>query len=314
MKPDRLLTLAASLAALILSAGCSTGSTGAPPPHTASALPDISGLAFIDGNEFIAVHDVKNPDDRPRVSLISLPASSAGPVRETMEIAWPAPLGPASDLESIARIPGTSLFLLAESGQAKRAGTSFRRIFLAQYRDRRLDIVDAVDWPVPVHNVEGAAVARSGDQFVFLFAERAEGEPETLVRWASLSLHPMTFGPFQEVAFAAPDPTGPYARPVSAIEVDDAGRIIVASAVDTGNDSGPFRSVIWRIGRIENDGGTGSRVVLDARPTRLATLDGIKVEGLALRPQPGGAVEIFFGTDDEHHGGIIRHIPLGTEG
>ncbi|MFO1113739.1 MAG: hypothetical protein U1E38_00730 [Rhodospirillales bacterium] len=314
MKPYRLLALAGSLAALILSAGCSTGSTGAPPPQTASALPDISGLAWVDGNEFLAIHDVKHPDDRPSVSLISLPASSAGPARETMEIVWPAPLGSASDLESIARIPGTSLFLLAESGQAKRAGTSFRRIFLTEYRDRRLDVVDAVDWPVPVHNVEGAAVARSGDQLVFLFAERAEGEPQTLLRWASLSLQPMTFGPFQEVAFSVPDPAGPYARPVSAIEVDDAGRIIVASAIDTGNDSGPFRSVIWRIGRIEDDGGSGPRVVFDAQPTRLATLDGIKVEALALRPQPGGAAELFFGTDDEHHGGIIRHIPLGTEG
>ncbi|HYN47229.1 MAG TPA: hypothetical protein VER83_00095, partial [Candidatus Nanopelagicales bacterium] len=41
----------------------------------ASTLPDLSGLAWIEGDRFLAVHDAKYPDeaDRPRVSLLRLP-------------------------------------------------------------------------------------------------------------------------------------------------------------------------------------------------------------------------------------------------
>jgi hypothetical protein len=172
-----------------------------------------------------------------------------------------------------------------------------------------LEILDVVDWPVAVKNVEGAAVARIGEQLIFLFAERAEGQPSTQLRWASLTLRPLAFSSFQEVTFTSPDPTGPHARPVSAIEIDESGRIYVASAVDPGNDNGPFRSVIWRIGRMEADGSGRPRVILDDRPQRLASLDGLKVEGLALRKKAGGDPDIFFGTDDENYGGLLRLVP-----
>jgi hypothetical protein len=176
-----------------------------------------------------------------------------------------------------------------------------------------LEIVDAVNWPVLVKNVEGSAVARIGEQLIFLFAERAEGQPSTLLRWASLSLRPLAFGSFQDVTFTSPDPTGPHARPVSAIEIDEAGRIYIASAVDPGNDNGPFRSVIWRIGRVEADGSGKPRVILDERPQQLASLDGLKVEGLALRKNVGGDLDIVFGTDDENYGGILRLLPGDAE-
>jgi len=42
---------------------------------------------------------------------------------------------------------------------------------------------------------------------------------------------------------------------------------------------------------------------------RLATLDGLKVESIAVRKPGAGGKQIYFGTDDEHYGGIIRLIP-----
>ncbi|MFO1154709.1 MAG: hypothetical protein U1E42_13765 [Rhodospirillales bacterium] len=159
-----------------------------PVSQAASAsVPDLSGLAWIEGDRFLAVHDAKGHHDQPRVGLLELPKSMGEGLRHRpVEIVWPA-TGPAGDLEAIAGIPGTSLYLLVESGSASRAGTPLQRIFLADYRDHRLQVTETVDWPVPVENVEGVAVARVGDQQVFLFAERAEGRGATALRWAPLA-------------------------------------------------------------------------------------------------------------------------------
>jgi hypothetical protein len=315
------LAITAALAGCIAVAACSTARTtpdAAPAEAPAAApvaatVPDISGLAWMGGDRFLAVHDAKDPAGGARVSVLALPTSAVGMSHQPVELAWPDPQGPSSDLESVARVPGTSSYLLAESGSGRRGGVPLRRIFLVELREGRFDLVDVVDWPVPVTNVEGAAVARVGEQLVFVFAERAEGEPATLLRSAPLTLRPFAFGSFTAVTFAVPEPTGRYARPISAIDIDQRGQIYVASAVDPGTDDGPFRSIIWRIGRIGVDASGAPKITLDARPQRLATLDGLKVEGIALRETGTDAPEIIFGTDDEGFGGIIRRVPSVIE-
>ena len=46
----------------------------------ASLMPDLSGLAWIQGDLFLAVHDAKFPDegDLPRVSLLEIPEGLDG--------------------------------------------------------------------------------------------------------------------------------------------------------------------------------------------------------------------------------------------
>ena len=85
------------------------------------SFPDLSGLAWVEGDTFLAVHDAKNPEelDRPRVNLLKLPQSLDGIAWTTLSLSWPGPLGPSGDLESIARIPGTDSFLLVESGEGR---------------------------------------------------------------------------------------------------------------------------------------------------------------------------------------------------
>jgi hypothetical protein len=60
---------------------------------------------------------------------------------------------------------------------------------------------------------------------------------------------------------------------------------------------------------MQADGSGEPRVILDKQPQRLASLDGVKVEGVAVREKVGGNPEIFFGTDDENYGGILRLVP-----
>ena len=110
-----------------------------------------------------------------------------------------------------------------------------------------------------------------------------------------------------QIDWPAIDPLGPRARAVSALTLDAAGRIYLASTLDPG-EHGPFRSVVWRIGVLT--AGTDGRPQVRLGPAeRIATLDGCKVESLALRLLPDGGAQLFAGTDDEHYGGILRPLP-----
>jgi hypothetical protein len=276
-----------------------------------ATLPDLSGLAWMGGERFVAVHDAKNPDelDRPRVSLLRTPTTVDGVPWAPVALGWPAPRGPSSDLESAARVPGTRSVLLNESGEGVSNGRRFRRIFHARLGDAGLQIVQTVRWPVRVQNVEGSAVAIVGGRLFFLFAERAEGQPSTMLRWARMRLNPLTFGRFRGTTYRSPAPKGPDARPVSAIDVDHRNRIFVASAFDSGDDDGPFASAVWHAGRIATGKGATARVRLLKRPRRIARLDGLKVESLAARRTAAGRTELFAGTDDENYGGALRLLP-----
>lgn len=273
-------------------------------------LPDLSGLAWVEGDTFLAVHDAKNPEesDRPRVSTLRLPQSLDGVSWTTFTLDWPAPLGLSGDFESIARIPGTDSFLLVESGEGAHAGQRFNRVFLIKLKNAQPVLDSFVELPGGFKNIEGSAVARMGGPLVFICAERGDHRAASEVYWADLQLNPVRFGSFRKAYFKPVGFSGKNKRPVSAIEVDSFGRVYIASAYDPEDDNGPFQSVIWRAGRIRADR-SDVRLVFHARPLRLATLDGLKVESLAVR-ETKGTIELFAGTDDENFGGALRAIPL----
>ncbi len=201
----------------------------------ASSLPDVSGLAWIADDTFLAVHDAKYPEEvaLPRVSLLQLPRGLEGILWEPL--AMPVSGPNSNDFESVARIPGTRLILLVESTEQQDEKPFSRRIFLAEIGRPALRIIDTIEWPIPTHNVEGTAVAQTGD------------------------------------------------------------------------DLGPFRSVIYIIGQVSVEEGTAT-VVLDPEPTPLGSLDGLKVESLAVRELPGVDMELYIGLDDEDYGGTLRKI------
>lgn len=287
----------------------STSLAGAQESARPSTLLDLSGMAWIEGDLFLAVHDGKNePEevDWPRASLVQLPKFELqGIIWRNLDVAFPGPQGRSNDLESVCRIPGGKAFLLCESGQKTK---EFRRIFYAVFADGNLSIPACLNWPVEVTNVEATAVCRLGDQLVFLYAERAQGLPATQIRWAKLSLNPLAIGDFQEVTYRAQDPLGEGARPIVAMDVDRDGLIYAVSAYDSDTDDGPYRSVAWRIGKVTAGADGRPRVEL-CEHKRLATLDGLKVESICVRDLPDGGKQVLVGTDDEHYGGILRPLP-----
>jgi hypothetical protein len=275
----------------------------------ASALPDLSGMAWVEDDLFIGIHDAKrNPEEYnwPRVSFIHLPKSELqGLIWRPLDLKFPGPEGRSSDMESACRIPGGKAFLFAESGQE---GEPDRRIFYAVYNNGMLQIESHIVWPVDIKNVEATEVCRVGDRMLFLYAERADGLPSTQLRWATLSLNPLRIGKFEEITYKGVDPVGKGARPIVALDVDSDGFIYIVSAYDSGSDDGPYRSVVWRIGKMIADGDGNPKVRLGENK-RLANLDGLKVESIAVCEPNEGGKQIYVGTDDEHYGGIIRLLP-----
>ncbi len=293
---------------LLIFFSCNKEDGGDPHPRP-SALPNLSGLSWVEADLFIGVHDAKNTDEKkdwPRLSLIQLPQSEFdGVIWHPFYPTYPGPGGLSSDMESCSSIPGGKDFLFVESGQE---GDGFRRIFHGVFENNSISIADYVDWPVGITNVEATEVCQVKDRLVFLYAERAQDSTYTKIRWAVFTLDPLGFGDFSEVVYEGIDPVGPGARPIVAMEIDNDGFIYIVSAYDLGNDNGPFRSVVWQIGRMITDM-EGNPIVDLQENIRLADLDGLKVESITVREVPGSEKEIYIGTDDEHYGGIIRLLP-----
>jgi len=278
-------------------------------PDRASTLPDLSGLAWIEGDLFLGIHDAKNypgKENWPRVSLVHLPQSELqGVTWREIDFLFTGPNVHSSDMESACRIPHNEGFLFVESGQE---GAPYQRIFYAKYDNDSLQIKSHIIWPVEVKNVEATEVCQVGDRLIFLYAERAEGCDSTKLRWAMLSLAPFRIGEFEEITYESVDPIGKGARPIVAMDIDNDGFIFIVSAYDSGSNNGPFRSVVWRIGKITEDEKNNPMVILNENK-RIANLDGLKVESLAIR-ETDETKQIFVGTDDENYGGIIRLLPV----
>lgn len=165
------------------------------------------------------------------------------------------------------------------------------------------------EWPEPVFNVEGIAVGQVEDDYVLLYAERAQGDSTTAIQSAPLTLDPFSIGEPTSVEFTSPAVLTEDDRPVSAMEIGPGGVIHVASAFDTGDDDGPFSSSVWAIGLLVA-GESGPKVELMPEPSIVAFVDGFKIEGLANITDAAGEGVLFIGTDDEDYGGVLRPLSM----
>jgi hypothetical protein len=269
-------------------------------------LPDLSGLAWVEEDIFLGVHDAKNKGEKsdpsqPRVSLLQLPTDEKPLFWQVLAVDWPKPGGLSNDLESITSIPETNLFLLAESGGEK----PFQRLFLLAYNQQKVKIVEQINWPIPVENVEAIAVSKQGDRYLFIYAERADGQDSTNIRWTDISFNPLKFGEFQSVTFRSPFGSGTNIRPISDLAVDNQGNIYISSAYDP-DEAGAFRSAVYLIGQIARD----NTLIIADNPQKIGEIDGAKVEAVTTRKSPQGKIEVFIGTDDENYGSFMRPLLL----
>jgi len=239
-------------------------------------LPDLSGLAWVEADIFLGVHDAKNKGKKsdpsqPRLSLLQLPTQEKPLLWQVLRVDWPNPEGLSNDLESITQVK----------------------------------IVEQINWPIAVENVEAIAVSRQGDRYLFIYAERADSQESTKIRWTDISFNPLKFGEFRSVTFRSPFGSGKNIRLISDLAVDKQGNIYIASADDP-DSAGVFRSAVYRIGQVTAD----NSLIIAPNPQKIAEIDGAKVEALTTRESPRGEVEVFIGTDDENYGGFLRPLLL----
>ena len=273
-----------------------------------SGLPDLSGIEWISGNNFLAVHDAKYPSEkeRPRVSILNKNNEADKITWKHPEIRWPEKTDLPSDLESIARIPGTKSFLLCESGNS---GGRYTRIFHSVLDDENnITIKEVVDWPVKIYNVEASAVINIKDQNYFVYAERSHGKTITELKWAKLDLNPLRFGTFSAVNYSA-GINGRGYRPIVALSASPDGDFYAVTAYDPNREEGPFRSYVSNIGQLRL---TDKGVLVFIAANQFAKIleqEGNKIEGLTL-VETKKKKQLFAGTDDEALGATFKKVEI----
>lgn len=300
--------------------------TQAASPWAVGALPaeGLSGMAALGDSVYLVVHDTKAHQDGPRVGLIQV-LGDEGTRYQPLEIEdWKDRDGRSNDLEAACALPGRpGELLLAESGDWEgRYGRIFHLRVAGRGSDARAQVLAAYRLPLLAgndrehrgDNFEGLACARQEEgRFLLLLGERGGSPlyPRGVLRWGSLDLDQGSLAWADggragwEVAAPGDWPGEGSRRDISDLYLAPEGTLWAAAALD-GGDRGPFRSVIYRLGRVTGD----LRMPLQpqVRPPAAWTLDGLKVEALAAPAAavPGSALSL--GSEDESLGGVWRPL------
>ncbi|MFD7321471.1 hypothetical protein ACFV9D_10320 [Streptomyces sp. NPDC059875] len=301
----RTASLAAATTLLAVLGTAPSGAAGAWQQVGADARSGVSGLAYegrtADGSgvHLLAVHDNKRTGQQ-RLSRIT-----HGEGSDTVApITWDGP--EPVDLEAIEAIPGMPGEYVALTGRGI--------VYRLKVSGSTATVVDYT--PLPAigegDDFESFALVAQNGKLAALWADRGAGAD----RPATLYAAPLTFaswgqplfGAVTRRAYRAPYPTDGGTRHISDIVVTDAGRVLVSSAADAGDD-GPFDSALTDAGRVTVSTSGRVRVALDASPTVLGTFPQYKIE--AVECLPGSAAgDGVLGTDDENFGGYVRTMSI----
>ena len=298
----------------------------------ADAIPDIGGMAPLDKKHFdvkgkavyLIASDIKTKpknDDENRLHVLTVRKKSKGDGAlrvEGVELEGLAAAEKPNDLEALCALPGRQgSFLAAESGYFD---GRFGRVFWIDLKrvedDWIASVRNVLALPKDVSHVEGmACLPRDETSLLLVFGERGGGGsvPIGRLRWGVVEIDKDGGFARDGETFKAERlrellvwPVGQRVgkanatRDISDLYFDEAGQLWGAGAIDRGN-RGPFRSVVYLIGRFRNDGVE----FLSGGPKIYARIDGIKVEALSAGPD---AARFGIGADGEDFGGLWRPL------
>jgi hypothetical protein len=281
----------------------------------AADFPSCSGVAALGGGQFLLVDDTKDNTanaarPRLRVSTLSPGNTAVSNVNED----WGDNAKP-NDLESIAPIPGQpGSFLIAESAYHDGKYGRIFNVQLSQNGDSWSSHVAHV-YQLPTFlrsDVEGIALAARPDgSLILVITERGGSGPYSpgWLWWGNFDLNSGEFTITEDATYGIqlnwPEQTyNPWARPCTDLFLDAGGYLWASGAQDMG-DNGPFRSVIYRIGRF--DPRQTYPIMYDYNQDLIWHVDGEKVEALGPAVVDGSILTYF--TDDESFGGVWRPLP-----
>ncbi len=302
------------LGAVCVACGCSAHSSSVLPvpaePLLARAVPDgLSGMAPVGARAFVVVHDVKDSQPgRTRLGLVSVDEEGAVGY-QPIAVAW----GPrvSSDLESACALPGRADEILASESWG--GGCMFHaRIHHGDEAAPSADLLGCIPIPHDVVEMEGLACTVAPDGAVWLVLGERGGEPGAnpgRLRWGTLDLAAHTFVERGRTTVRSPTDGRTdleHQRHVADLWLDRDATLWSAGTEDPG-DAGPFRSVLYRLGRFGPDPSHPSTLtfspVSDPQPL---WFEGLKVE--AVSAPVGAGARFSVGTDDEALVGVWRPV------
>jgi hypothetical protein len=320
MSPKRSLRPAALVALLAFAAVPVFAAD--PPTGERSRLEGFSGMVKTGKDQYLAVYDRKNKSTDERLGRITI--AKEGTFHQPIAVAdWKGER--PNDLEGVCRLPSGE-FLAAESGvreeQLKdetepkpRYGRLFRLALSGDGAEVRQVYAGA---KVLIStkagkgdDYEGLLCVPSGNKILIVQGERGGSKPypHGVLRWGWLDLQKdeLTFAADGlsglEVKTPTKDLPGTERRDIADLYAGKDGIIWAAAATD-GGDSGPFRSYIYKLGKLQPEQNPPIALEKDLAPVWI--IDGFKTEALAEAWTDNGA--LAFGTEDEDIGGVIREL------
>ncbi|PIF00651.1 MAG: hypothetical protein CR994_04635 [Maribacter sp.] len=312
---------------LSISACTSNRSLVIPPKDGNRAMPQVlkksggsSGMEQIGDCSYLAVYDVKRNSKGVRLALIKVREDSLS-VAPIQIDTWDKK-GISSDLESICAIPDKdNEYLIAESGNWQ---GKLGRIFHIKVDTLELsaNVLGSVKIPMLYRN----DFDLTGDQYeaisclpygknkrIVILGKRGGSKktPNGIVRWGVLNIQEHSFKMDGEGIIGIPvNVPGNWTntatkRSITDFHLDQEG-IIWASASEDLGDTGPFYSIIYKLGRTNPlDKEKPFTIFKDINIAK--DVNGFKIEALS-----GPCKNILgthsFGTEDEIYGGVWRPI------
>lgn len=306
-----------------MTVGCGTQKSLVMPTAVSNGY---SGMAMIDDTRYLVVHDELSHEDGARISVLEITGRGPATATPVRPASWQHVSGRSNDLEDVCAIPGRAgEFLLVEAGHW--AG-DFGRLFHVKINviKQPYDIAVLRTFDLPEFDAKGptdpegdeneglaCASREDGSTLVILGERGGSGAYRSgLLRWAVVDLdmqEPLRFSPIG-LAGKQVDAPGNWRnedtnRDISALYLDSDNFLWAAASEDHG-DSGPFKSVVFQIGRVRPDAPNPIQLIEQSVVSH--TVDGFKIESLAAPTSLVPSSVFAIATEDEDLGGIWRAL------
>jgi len=275
------------------------------------SVPDISGIAPMGADTYLVVHDAKaHKVDKPRIGIVKIN-------RETEKLKYKALAfsnGPdpiTSDLEAICRLPDRPKeFLIMESGYWE---GKYGRIFHIEIADKMVNLIHSEQLPDIEDDFEGMACAEKSDGTVFVILGQRGGEKTS----ADISARKgaLRFANYNPISHAFTTPGTPVLihapniwrdnalREITGLSLGADGTLWASAAIDLDQDLGPFRSLVYGLGKIYPN---AQNPFIASTTHKVWVMDGMKIEAVT---SGFDGKSPSYGSEDEKLGGIWRELP-----
>lgn len=250
----------------------------------------ISGIAAIDKDHFLVVHDGKKPE-HPRLSIVTWQTEQEPALSQ---LAWCDKTNIPMDLEATTAIPNHEHDYLVLESKGKVTRIQLKTDNAACKTIAQFELPTSTD----KSNMEGLALHCIEDNCLLAWAERGDNKTPAKLSWSKFNVEENSVEK-SNVSFFDFKALYPEAdlRSISDIAIDSRGAVWVSATSDPGDD-GFFESALYKIGSFSKEmKWTPSQ---ETAPEAKYDSENIKIEALVFTTD-----DLVMATDDENKGAKI---------